>query len=78
MLFSFLWPTKLLLIQGEGNFSSTMAENGFSNATSLLNSEKAVQELLQRSPLMETDEHLIEFSEALRSMCITVLFHMFY
>ncbi|KAG7023848.1 NAD(H) kinase 1 [Cucurbita argyrosperma subsp. argyrosperma] len=57
-------PVKLT--SGEGNFSSTMAENGFSNATSLLNSEKAVQELLQRSPLMETDDHLIEFSEALR------------
>lgn len=45
-----------------------MGENGFVNATSLLNSEKAVQELLQRSPLMETDDHLVEFSEALRSM----------
>lgn len=56
------------MIQGEGNFSGPMADNGLFNANSLLNSEKAVQELIERSPLMETDDHLIEFSEALRSM----------
>ncbi|KAG6588197.1 NAD(H) kinase 1, partial [Cucurbita argyrosperma subsp. sororia] len=53
---------------GEGNFSGPMADNGLFNANSLLNSEKAVQELLERSPLMETDDHLIEFSEALRTV----------
>lgn len=53
-----------------------MTESSFLNA-SLLNSEEAVQELLQRSPLMETDDHLVEFSEALRSMCHSFVLYIF-
>lgn len=52
---------------GNGDAKS-MAENGFSHLTSLAQSEKAVQELLlQQTPMQATDDHLIEFSEALRS-----------
>uniref|UniRef100_A0A2P2L4S6 NAD(+) kinase n=1 Tax=Rhizophora mucronata TaxID=61149 RepID=A0A2P2L4S6_RHIMU len=42
-------------------------DNG-SNGLSLLHSEKAVQELLQQTPMQGTDNHLIEFSEALRTV----------
>jgi len=43
-------------------------ENGFTHLTSLAQSEKAVQELLlQQTPMQATDDHLVEFSEALRS-----------
>ena len=36
--------------------------------SSLAQSEKAVQEfLIQQTPMQATDDHLIEFSEALRS-----------
>ncbi|KAL6202755.1 hypothetical protein ACLB2K_026460 [Fragaria x ananassa] len=43
-------------------------ENGGLNSLSLLSSEKAVQELLEQSTLQETDDHLIEFSEAMRTV----------
>ncbi|CAH8261265.1 unnamed protein product [Arabidopsis lyrata] len=53
---------------GNGDAKS-MAENGFSHLTSLAQSEKAVQELLlQQTPMQATDDHLIEFSEALRTV----------
>ncbi|CAJ1934020.1 unnamed protein product [Sphenostylis stenocarpa] len=42
------------------------AENGFVNSFSLF-PEKAVQEILQ-SPIQGSDDHLIEFSEALRTV----------
>ncbi|XP_022559531.1 NAD(H) kinase 1 isoform X2 [Brassica napus] len=44
-------------------------ENGFSDMSSLAQSEKAVQEfLIQQTPMQATDDHLIEFSEALRTV----------
>ncbi|AEE76456.1 unnamed protein product [Arabidopsis thaliana] len=44
-------------------------ENGFTHLTSLAQSEKAVQELLlQQTPMQATDDHLVEFSEALRTV----------
>lgn len=51
---------------GQGDQSAS-GENGFLSPLSLLNSEKAVQELLQQAPIQQSDDHLIEFSEALRS-----------
>ena len=43
-------------------------ENAFSDLNSLAQSEKAVEELLiQQTPMQASDDHLIEFSEALRS-----------
>ncbi|XP_050224900.1 NAD(H) kinase 1 [Mercurialis annua] len=41
---------------------------GISDSLSLFHSEKAVQELLQQTPVQGTDDHLIEFSEALRTV----------
>lgn len=56
-------------LQGDADVSSAQSqqENGFSDSLSLANCE-AVQELIQQTPVHGTDEHLIEFSEALRSM----------
>lgn len=54
--------------QGDASVSCSQPENGFLNSLSLLSSEKAVQELLQQSPVQSTDDHLIEFSDAMRSM----------
>ncbi|KAJ4897736.1 NAD(H) kinase 1 [Raphanus sativus] len=54
---------------GNGDANSSLRsnpENGFSD---LSQSEKAVQELLtQQTPMQATDDHLIEFSEALRTV----------
>ncbi|KAL4611235.1 hypothetical protein ACB092_08G108300 [Castanea dentata] len=58
-------PSKLDSI-GEASISCSQQENGFINSFSLF-SEKAVDELLQ-SPVQGTDEHLIEFSEAMRTV----------
>ncbi|GAY47095.1 hypothetical protein CUMW_102040 [Citrus unshiu] len=44
------------------------SENGFGDSLSLLQSEKAVQEILQQTPVHGSDDHLIEFSEALRTV----------
>ncbi|KAF8009225.1 hypothetical protein BT93_J0269 [Corymbia citriodora subsp. variegata] len=52
----------------DASHSSSQPENGFIDSASLVNSEKAVQELLQRTPVLDNDEHLIEFSEALRTV----------
>ncbi|QCD88835.1 NAD+ kinase [Vigna unguiculata] len=46
--------------------SCSQAENGFVNSFSLF-PEKAVEEILQ-SPIQGSDDHLIEFSEALRTV----------
>lgn len=54
--------------QGNANMACSQPENGFISSFSLF-PEKAVQELLQ-SPVQGSDDHLIEFSEALRSMII--------
>ncbi|XP_031401369.1 NAD(H) kinase 1 [Punica granatum] len=53
---------------GEESVSTSQLENGFIDPVSLANSEKAVQELLQQTPVHGTDDHLIEFSEALRTV----------
>ncbi|KAK4741981.1 hypothetical protein SAY87_025569 [Trapa incisa] len=52
----------------EASISTTHLENGFIVPASLVNSEKAVHELLQQTPIHGTDDHLIEFSEALRTV----------
>lgn len=59
-------------VQGDANGSCSQLENGYSNSPSLLHSEKAVQELLQQ-PVQGIDDHLIEFSEAMRSMVTFIL-----
>ncbi|OIT33687.1 PREDICTED: NAD(H) kinase 1 [Nicotiana attenuata] len=51
-----------------GNASVLPLENGFSDSLSLLNSEKAVEELRQQPLLHGIDDHLIEFAEALRTV----------
>ncbi|KAJ1379957.1 hypothetical protein SESBI_46441, partial [Sesbania bispinosa] len=51
---------------GNTSMSCSQAENGFLSSFSLF-PEKAVQELLQ-SPIQGSDDHLIEFSEALRTV----------
>ncbi|XP_027354601.1 NAD(H) kinase 1 [Abrus precatorius] len=51
---------------GNTSMSCSQAENGFVNSFSLF-PEKEVQELLQ-APIQGSDDHLIEFSEALRTV----------
>ncbi|KAB1227596.1 NAD(H) kinase 1 [Morella rubra] len=51
---------------GEASISCSQLENGSINSYSLF-SEKALDELLQ-PPVQGTDEHLIEFSEAMRTV----------
>ncbi|KAJ0080460.1 hypothetical protein Patl1_24070 [Pistacia atlantica] len=53
---------------GDASVSCSQPENGFVDSLPLIQSEKAVQELLQQTPVQGTDEHLIEFSEALRTV----------
>ncbi|CAN1750986.1 NAD(H) kinase 1 [Linum perenne] len=56
---------------GDVNCPSPRPENGvsdFSDSLSLFHSEKAVQELLEGTPLQGNDDHLVEFSEALRTV----------
>ncbi|CAI0450140.1 unnamed protein product [Linum tenue] len=60
---------------GDANIQYARPENGvseFSDSLSLFHSEKAVQELLQQTPILGTDDHLIEFSEALRTVAKTL------
>ncbi|XP_022633166.1 putative NAD kinase 3 isoform X1 [Vigna radiata var. radiata] len=59
-------PNKLNSSQGNTSMSCSQAENGFVNSFSLF-PEKAVEEILQ-SPIQGSDDHLIEFSEALRTV----------
>ncbi|XP_015875730.1 NAD(H) kinase 1 isoform X1 [Ziziphus jujuba] len=61
-------PPSKLNSSGEASVSCSQSENGFLSSHSLLNSEKAVQELLQESPVQGSDDHLIEFSEAMRTV----------
>ncbi|KAG6632411.1 hypothetical protein CIPAW_13G157600 [Carya illinoinensis] len=56
----------LTSFMGEASISCSLPENGVSNSYSLF-SEKAVDELLQ-SPVQGFDDHLVEFSEALRTV----------
>ena len=58
---------------GDASVSGLKPENGFVDSLSIVHSEKAVEELLQQTPVEGMDEHLIEFSEALRSMFISFL-----
>lgn len=51
-----------------GNATFFQAENGYSDSLSLLNSEKAVLELAQQPLIDGIDDHLIEFSEAMRTV----------
>ncbi|WZY73102.1 hypothetical protein YC2023_011955 [Brassica napus] len=54
---------------GDANSLRSNPENAFSDLTSLAQSEKAVEELLiQQTPMQASDDHLIEFSEALRTV----------
>ncbi|VVA98919.1 unnamed protein product [Arabis nemorensis] len=56
-------------VNGDANSLCSNPENGFSDLSSFAQSEKAVQELLsQQTPMQATDDHLIEFSEALRTV----------
>ncbi|KAM7523433.1 hypothetical protein LguiA_013335 [Lonicera macranthoides] len=51
-----------------GSTSISPQENGFVESLSVSNSEKAVQELVQQPLVQGIDEHLIEFSEAMRTV----------
>ncbi|XP_044482764.1 NAD(H) kinase 1-like isoform X2 [Mangifera indica] len=53
---------------GDASVSCSHTENGFVDSLPLIQTEKAVEELLQQTPVQGTDEHLIEFSEALRTV----------
>ncbi|KAH9602527.1 hypothetical protein KSS87_002089 [Heliosperma pusillum] len=53
--------------EANGNVSCSVHENGSSESLSLFCSENAVQEILQQ-PLQGIDEHLFEFSEAMRTV----------
>ncbi|XP_074321263.1 NAD(H) kinase 1-like [Silene latifolia] len=53
--------------QENGSVSCSVHENGSSDSLSLFCSENAVQEILQQ-PLQGIDEHLFEFSEAMRTV----------
>ncbi|KAL1808698.1 hypothetical protein ACET3Z_025688 [Daucus carota] len=52
----------------EQNGISPPQENGVVDALSLLNSEKSVHELAMQPIVQGTDDHLVEFSEALRTV----------
>ncbi|XP_039059245.1 NAD(H) kinase 1-like isoform X2 [Hibiscus syriacus] len=52
----------------EASVSCSKPENGSADSVSVFHSEKAVEELLQQTPVSGMDEHLMEFSEALRTV----------
>ncbi|KAA8528073.1 hypothetical protein F0562_035058 [Nyssa sinensis] len=52
----------------QGNASSPQQENGFADSLLLLHSEMAVHELIQEPLVQGIDDHLIEFSEAMRTV----------
>ncbi|XP_060197206.1 NAD(H) kinase 1 isoform X8 [Lycium barbarum] len=58
----------ILFFHRQGNASVLPLENGFNDSLSMLNSEKAVEELIQQPLLHGIDDHLIEFAEALRTV----------
>ncbi|KAF9665642.1 hypothetical protein SADUNF_Sadunf16G0144200 [Salix dunnii] len=53
---------------GEASLPCSQPDIGFSDSLALSHSEKAVQEFLQQTPIQHTDDHLMEFSEALRTV----------
>ncbi|KAK6119746.1 hypothetical protein DH2020_046516 [Rehmannia glutinosa] len=59
-------PTRLV------NGRVSPAENGYIDSFSLLNSEKSIEELIQQPLPQGIDDHLFEFSEALRSESLAV------
>ncbi|CAL5352410.1 unnamed protein product [Camellia sinensis] len=58
-------PSKL---DSNGNASVSQQENGFVDSLSILNSEKAVQEIIQQPLILGIEDNLIEFSEAMRTV----------
>lgn len=59
--------SNIIVSSEQNNASASSQENGFVDSCAPLNSEKAVQEIIK--PLVQgTDDHLIEFSEVMRSM----------
>ncbi|GFP89425.1 NAD(H) kinase 1 [Phtheirospermum japonicum] len=50
------------------NGSVSPTENGFIDSFSLLNTEKSIEEIIQQPLLEGIDDHLVEFSEALRTV----------
>ncbi|THG05270.1 hypothetical protein TEA_011224 [Camellia sinensis var. sinensis] len=55
-------------VSDEGNASVSQQENGFVDSLSILNSEKAVQEIIQQPLIPGIEDNLIEFSEAMRTV----------
>jgi NAD+ kinase len=55
-------------LDSNGNASVSQQENGFADSMSILNSEKEVQEIIQQPLMQGIDDHLIEFSEAMRTV----------
>ncbi|KAE9462209.1 hypothetical protein C3L33_05877, partial [Rhododendron williamsianum] len=51
-----------------GNASASLQENGIPDSLSILNSEKAVQEIIQQPLMQGIEDNLIEFSEAMRTV----------
>ncbi|PSR86814.1 NAD(H) kinase [Actinidia chinensis var. chinensis] len=55
-------------LDSNGNASVSQQENGFVDSLSILNSEKAVQEIIQQPLTQGIEDNLIEFSEAMRTV----------
>ncbi|XP_052187378.1 NAD(H) kinase 1-like isoform X2 [Diospyros lotus] len=51
-----------------GSASVSGQENGFVDSISVLNHEKAVEEIIQQPFIQGSEDHLIEFSEAMRTV----------
>ncbi|KAL6966558.1 NAD kinase 1 [Sarracenia purpurea var. burkii] len=58
-------PSKL---NSNGKASVSQQENGFLDSLPILNSEEAVQEIIQQPLIQGIEDHLIEFSEAMRTV----------
>ncbi|CAA0805814.1 NAD(H) kinase 1 [Striga hermonthica] len=50
------------------NGSVSPSENGFFDSFSLLSMEESIKDIIQQPPVQGIDDHLIEFSEALRTV----------
>ncbi|PIA48334.1 hypothetical protein AQUCO_01400737v1 [Aquilegia coerulea] len=57
-----------LTSHGRPTFMSSELQNGYMDLHSMSDSEKVVHELLLQPPAKEVDDHLIEFSEAMRTV----------
>ncbi|KAG5517506.1 hypothetical protein RHGRI_038043 [Rhododendron griersonianum] len=55
-------------LDSNGNASASLQENGIPDSLSILNSEKAVQEIIQQPLMQGIEDNLIEFSEAMRTV----------